>query len=181
MSLSSSRQELALKKLEALFIKGDRLAHAQKLAALVRAGQDVLPSAWQTHPLGDEWQEFSAETLRQWFDTRAGFVYFVRVPGPGGPTLKVGQTRQNPWERLRQLNHEVLSQSPRLEEALFTHDRWWLEAAMHRHLKDQGLHLSKEHFRVETPQAVALGRVAHDQDASLFTKAGLSPLLTPLV
>lgn len=181
MSLTLSRQERVLKKLEAAFVAGNRLAHAQKLAELVRAGQDVLPGAWAAHPLGDDWREFAQDSLRQWFDTRAGYVYFVRVPSAGGSTLKVGQTRQNPWDRLRQLNHEVLSQRPRLEEVLFTHDRWWLEAQLHRELKARGTHLTKEHFRAETSAAVALGQVAHDADVTLFAKAGLPSLLTPVV
>jgi len=184
-SLRKPRAEAALKTLEHLFLGALAAKHAEYLARWVRSNASTGPAVqdvhalWREHPLGDEWREFALEGLQKWFDMRCGHVYVVRFSAAAG-SVKVGQTRQNPWARLKQLNHEAVVHPPALFDAVHTHDRWWLESCAHQALTLQGLHVAKEHFAVKPERALQLLTDLHAQDVQRFAALGLTQLTTPL-
>lgn len=178
-SVNTANGKSSFLGLERLFETNERLEYAKAFAQYVRAGQDAFPGAWLDHPLGDEWREFTLTTLQMWLAPRAGYVYLVHVPG-NPSTLKVGQTSQDPWRRLSQLNHEILVSKPALYDAVFTHDRWHLEAQVHHQLKGLGLHAGKEHFFADPQDTLTLVRKMHTHDEQLFYTAGVTELLPPL-
>lgn len=163
---------LSMRALRNAFEKGQGTRHAQMCCRLLRQGKTDLMSAIQNDVLGDDWLDFTYDSLKQYFTRASGTVYVVSSSAYPG-LVKVGKTRQTAQQRLHSLNNEAVALPFSLDAALRVHDRHWVEVAAHRQLHSQGLHHQKEFFRTEARIASAQIQRAVAADVRVFESLGL--------
>lgn len=166
---------LSVRALKDAFEKGQGVRHAQLCCRLARQGKTDLLSAIGHDVLGDDWLDFTYESLGAYFQRSAGTVYIVSTPAYPG-LVKVGKTQRSVQERLQSLNNESVVLPFVANEAIRVHDRHWVEVCAHRVLKAQGLHQHKEFFSTSSEHASAVIRQAADTDKRIFQSMGLYTL-----
>lgn len=172
MSEPNSR---ALANLYAAFEAGDPRAHAKRTLRMIRAGAQV-SQAIHAHALGDDWFDFTVESLKTHFLASKGFVYLITGPAQAGLT-KVGKTAQEPSRRLRSLNTAAVLLPLKLLEAHAVHDRHWVEAQAHRTLASQGVPRAKEFFQATQAELASVIVEVVRQDQGRLAGQGLDSAL----
>lgn len=145
--------------------------HALVLCRLVRHANVDVSSAIREHVLGDDWFDFAARSLREYFVRTHGYVYLAATHDHPG-LIKLGKTSRRPQQRIQDLSRENVLHSFRLLHAMPVHDRHWVELCSHRLLQRQGVARIKEFFAADCEQMRTCIGAAVTADQQLFIKQG---------
>lgn len=140
------------------------------IAKQVRLRVDIL-GALRSHPLADDLEDFAHLCVRSRLAHARGFVYLCSGHSHFG-LVKVGQTKLQPLERIKALNNESVLLPLELLWSLPVHDRFYVEATVHRRLRKEGVSRVKEFFaESQSRLAECIEQVAFT-DQKLFEQAG---------
>ena len=153
-----------LRSLWGLFLKNDAEELAQRLTQLALEGHRALLATFADHPLADDWHDFAAQALTDFFEKRRGTVYVVTNPVHEG-LYKVGHTGGALSARLKSLNSAGVVGSFVVVDHVEALDRFAVEKMAHRELALVAQQ-HKEFFKADFPtvsQAVRAAAASYEQ------------------
>lgn len=165
----------SLAALRSAFETGRKDRHARLFCRLVRQGKRDLLSAIQADVMGDDWLDFTFESVKAHLGRARGEIYFVSSAAYPG-LVKVGKTRGPAERRLQALNNEAAAVPFVLNARMTVHDRHWMELSLHRALNDKGLHFQKEFFGVDSMAGMLMLEELVHRDLALLRSQGLYEL-----
>jgi hypothetical protein len=156
-----------------LFQAGDGARLGAYLCDLARRGHADLLATFADHPLADDWRDMAWSCVQAHLAKTGGTVYVVANP-VHVDLYKVGQTRGSVGERIKSLDSAGVVGYFVPVASHVVADRFAVEAAVHRRLRQrEGCQQHKEFFACTWQQAISAleAEVAHEQSALAQFKA----------
>lgn len=152
--------------------------HSRAVLKVLRTSDANLTESILAHPLGDLWFDFTQSSLSAYFARARGYVYVAETP-QYPEIFKVGKTQSSPQIRVQQLSNEAVVFDFRLKASYTTHDRHFLERAIHVALKKAGTSSQKEFFKTDIDVVENLARELSQVELSRLSSQRLLDCVPP--